>query len=192
MTTTDEGSISYFNGRTRSYITENFLSGLEAAGVPEDLLWAPKRLLWKGVEQTGTDTIEDKLWIPTEYEMFNGNHPLVVRFYDHGFGDTGVEYLLSGPWANTAWETPTNQAHLEYYWDGYKRAKYSLNPAAHTTIAEGEAVAYWTASQSKGGGYCLIYPNLYRQIGGAESNSSKSLSGTYSIGIGVAPAFCIK
>jgi hypothetical protein len=45
----------------------NFLAGLEKAGVPEEVLWGPSRVLsTKG----GTKTINDLLWLPTEREMY--------------------------------------------------------------------------------------------------------------------------
>jgi hypothetical protein len=51
----------------------NFLTGLLAAGVPDAVLWAPSRRVankgGSGADVT-TQTIADKLWLPTEREMF--------------------------------------------------------------------------------------------------------------------------
>ncbi|GMO24228.1 MAG: hypothetical protein Ta2B_03580 [Termitinemataceae bacterium] len=61
----------YLNSEMRSYIIGNFLTGIKSAGVPEKVLWAPTRIVAssgdpeKAVEQT----ITDKLWLPTAWEM---------------------------------------------------------------------------------------------------------------------------
>jgi hypothetical protein len=49
----------------------NFLAGLKNAGVPEAVLWDPARVMaTKKTEDPKTETINDLLWLPTEYEMF--------------------------------------------------------------------------------------------------------------------------
>jgi hypothetical protein len=69
-----------------------FLAGLTAAGVPQDVLWAPVRSIAnKGEGADAADMVTDLLWLPTEREM-NG-----VRFY------------------SSTYETASNQARLEYY-----------------------------------------------------------------------------
>jgi hypothetical protein len=72
-----------------------FLAGLEKAGVPEDVLWPPVRIVSarKSSQQPTEETlrIQDKLWLPTEREMFGAR---VSSFTD---------------------ETESNQARLEYY-----------------------------------------------------------------------------
>jgi hypothetical protein len=46
----------------------NFLAGLVKAGVPEGVLWGPKRLM-----AGATEPIEDLLWLPTKWEMSGNN-----------------------------------------------------------------------------------------------------------------------
>jgi hypothetical protein len=109
---TDTNATSYLNSEMRAYLTGNFLDGLKLAGVPETVLWGPKRLIWKGWadsenQQVGTHEITDTLWLPTEREI-SGDGP-----------------YLSNITANRTYETASNQAHFEYY-DGYdKRVKYN-------------------------------------------------------------------
>jgi hypothetical protein len=87
----------------------NFLAGLVSAGVPDGVLWAPARVLAKGQNNTGVATLRDKLWLPTEREMFG------KRTY------------------SATSETEQNQARLEYYdtpgW-GSLHVKYYLQATA--------------------------------------------------------------
>jgi hypothetical protein len=79
-----------------------FLMGLTAAGVPEDVLWAPVRYVANGGNTTNAaDEINDLLWLPTEWEMF------------------GVQIFSS-----ETYETTENQARLEYYDTSDRRIKY--------------------------------------------------------------------
>jgi hypothetical protein len=55
-----------------------------------------------GKAATGADLIEDKLWLPTEWEMF------------------GEEY-----YSNHYYETAANQAQFEYYTSNTRRIKYT-------------------------------------------------------------------
>ncbi|GMO53575.1 MAG: hypothetical protein Ta2G_11720 [Termitinemataceae bacterium] len=66
-----DNTTGYLNSEMRSYITGNFLSGLKDAGVPEEVLWAPERIVASsGIDETATEqTITDKLWLPTAWEM---------------------------------------------------------------------------------------------------------------------------
>jgi hypothetical protein len=109
MEATNTNQNGYLGSEMRKYLVPvdgdggNFLSGLANAGVPENVLWAPTRYVAnRGKGATGADTITDKLWLPTEREMFG------VRTY-----------------SVAAYETAANQARLEYYTDDYKRKKYS-------------------------------------------------------------------
>jgi hypothetical protein len=98
----DPSSQAYGMGVMRTYITVNFKNGLEAAGVPmdTDIIWGPKRMLTT-TAQTSNMTVTDKLWLPTEREMFNDSIN-----------------------SNDSRETEANQAYLEYYKDNAKRLKY--------------------------------------------------------------------
>jgi hypothetical protein len=68
----------------------NFLAGLENAGGPHGVLWAPARSVSSSVDSVGE--IKDLLWLPTVWEM------------------TGAQFR----YAVTS-ESATNQARLEYY-----------------------------------------------------------------------------
>jgi hypothetical protein len=70
----------------------NFLEGLYHAGVPENVLWAPKRYVARAGTGQDVDEIEDLLWLPTVREFCGGGD---------GYRNTGAE-------------TDENQAFLEY------------------------------------------------------------------------------
>jgi hypothetical protein len=77
----------------RAWITGDFLTGLKNAGVPENVLWGPKRYVANGgPNATAADEITDTLWLPTEREI------------------CGVNF-----WSHSTWETAANQARLAYY-----------------------------------------------------------------------------
>jgi hypothetical protein len=87
----------------------NFLTGLIAAGVPQSVLWAPTRRVANGGRgSSGTTTINDLLWLPTEREM------------------VGESSVLGNSVASTS-ETAGNQARLEYYGDESQRRKFYDN-----------------------------------------------------------------
>jgi hypothetical protein len=114
VTSTNENG--YLGSEMRKYLVKvttdinegTFSAGLEAAGVPlsnDDIIWAPKRYVAdKGSGASKTDMIEDKIWLPTEREMFNTN----IR-------------------SNGNYEKVQNQAWLEYYDSNDKRKKPSGN-----------------------------------------------------------------
>ncbi|GHT60948.1 hypothetical protein FACS1894109_19120 [Spirochaetia bacterium] len=140
----------------------NFLAGLTAAGVPESVLWAPKRIVWNGFNagESGSsstnmvvDTIEDKLFLPTAREMF-------------------------GSQSNSdSTETTANQGRLEYYETGASgntsRIKYN---SSNTAVPYREASPYSTQEQ-----YFCAVGNTGTTVGAVASNVG-----------GVAPAFCVK
>jgi hypothetical protein len=110
MEATRTNQNGYLGSEMRKYLVPTghtgsgrFLDGLIAAGVPEDVLWAPVRYIAnKGYGADGIHTIEDTLWLPTEREMFGYNS-----------------------WSNFTWETADNQAHLEYYENNSRRDKFT-------------------------------------------------------------------
>jgi hypothetical protein len=99
-------AMGYLGSDMREYLEDNYLTGLKNAGVPDSYIWNPERFVGKG-SGSGVDEISDKLWLPTEREMF------------------GIGPWTSGPWAHRDKETPENQAHLEYYINDTKRIKYN-------------------------------------------------------------------
>jgi hypothetical protein len=100
ITNTNEGG--YKESLMRQWLTHDYLEGLLAAGVPDEALWAPKRAVWDAVNgQAGAaDIIEDKLWLPTEWEMYGEN-------------------IRSSP----VWENAENQGRLEWYQSATQRRK---------------------------------------------------------------------
>jgi hypothetical protein len=84
----------------------NFLAGLLNAGVPESVLWGPKRHVSAGGNVSTASELSDLLWLPTEREMF-----------ENGKDDEG-----GGPFSGGG-ETAANQARLEYYASNALRQK---------------------------------------------------------------------
>jgi hypothetical protein len=115
----------------RQYLTNNYLTGLIGAGVPEAVLFAPKRYVAK--DNAAAEEIQDLVWLPTMREMTGDNNG----------GSNGT------------YETQANQARLEYYDTAEKRKKGLLWDTAWTNNC------YWTASPSTGrygtNWFCFIY-----------------------------------
>jgi hypothetical protein len=105
MNQSDTNAGGYAQSEMRTYLTENFLDGLKDAGVPIDVLWAPVRFISQG-KTGGAGTLTDKLWLPTDREMFQGRT------------------------SSADGETAANQARLEYYTDDSRRVKHSNNGQA--------------------------------------------------------------
>jgi hypothetical protein len=178
MNPTKTNAGGYAASEMRRYLTTveddnesgKFLAGLQDAGVPVGVLWAPTRSVSTG---SGTEitTITDLVWLPTEREMvYNG----ASRYGDHTYG----------PYANTA-ETADTQARLEYY-SGTDDSNLAVS--AHTE-SNGKRVKYtpqvefryWTASPyaSNTAAFCTIL------------KVSQFNDASYTA-IGCAPAFCVK
>jgi hypothetical protein len=88
-------------------VSGKFLDGLETAGMPLKVLWAPARVVY------GTSTIiEDKLWLPTDREMYRSKPDNPDEYRDCG------QVIFS-----TSEESAENQARLEYYTDETSRKK---------------------------------------------------------------------
>jgi hypothetical protein len=96
---------AYQDSDMRIYLNGYFRTGLKNAGVPEGVLWVPKRYI-------GNVNLQDSLWLPTEREMFQDGT-------SGGFG----------PYAITL-EKAENQARLEYYTSDSTRQKVSSANAA--------------------------------------------------------------
>jgi hypothetical protein len=169
MNATDTHVEGYKASEMRKYLVStgdagsgNFYAGLTAAGVPDGVVWAPRRRVWNGFTQAEkdanatsstnatVDTITDKLWLPTEREMFGTN-----------------------TYSSSAYENSGNQARLEYYTDNTSRKKYDRLP--FTTD-------YWTASPYHA--LALRFCHV-RSFGDSFATNASMVSG-------VAPAFCVK
>jgi hypothetical protein len=116
MEATPTNEYGYLGSEMRKYLVPvdgvsgsgKFLAGLYAAGVPQDVLWAPaRRVANRGVSPTAADPIQDRLWLPTEREMFGNCYE-----------------------SHDTWETAVNQARLEYYDAVSKWIKYNNSNAA--------------------------------------------------------------
>jgi hypothetical protein len=167
----DTNAGGYPASEMREYLTPvdgvdgsgNFLAGLITAGVPEGVLWGPARVMaTKNAQDPKTEPIYDRLWLPTEWEMF---------------GDLGSDKSNAD-----SSENGTNQARLAYYATSTDRAKVAKTANGYPASLQSTS-AYWLASAKKNNDatrFCSVlnedsYPN---------SNASKV--------IGVAPAFCVQ
>jgi hypothetical protein len=178
----------YLGSEMREYLiptgkqgSGNFLAGLIAAGVPENVMWAPSRKVWRGFLPSETDntvkssistgaesivTVEDKLFLPTAWEMLNNGG-----------------YSLNGEGNNAGSGNPprNRQAHFAYYGSGQfesARIKYDTGNAS---------LPYFLASpvgQSYNGA-----PTLHCAV---DSSGGGRLARDMTHGIGVAPVFCVK
>ncbi|MDR1929051.1 MAG: DUF6273 domain-containing protein, partial [Treponema sp.] len=156
MNSTTDNTGGYAASEMQAYLygtgSGNFYTGLQAAGVPDAVVWAPSRRVANGGSTaSGADIIADKLWLPTEFEIGNG-----VQTY-----------------SSMAWETPANQAYLEYYTNDSRRIKYNTGNTA---------AGYWRASPKANDAvnFCVVDTN------GTPNNAPANSA------YGVAPAFCVK
>jgi hypothetical protein len=107
MNAYDGNAGGYAVTEMREYVRGYFLAGLIDAGVPDEVLWPPARMV-SARPDIGTSVdpaeIQDKLWLPTAWEM-----------------GSATNYILD--------ETAANQARLEYYKDDSSRVKYGTSGA---------------------------------------------------------------
>jgi uncharacterized repeat protein (TIGR02543 family) len=119
MEASDTNKNGYLNSEMRKYIIGNYWTALQVAGVPGSIVWnVSRRVPNKGPTATGTQTITDYLWLPTEWELLGPN------------GDT-----YGSSYADRGQENNGNQGFLGYYDTNYKRRKQ-----------DGKTDDYWTAS----------------------------------------------
>jgi hypothetical protein len=125
MNTTNINAGGYAASEMRKYLVPlvgetgsgAFLAGLITAGVPDAVLWAPTRCVANGGSgATGYDELSDKLWLPTEREMFETQSQ-----------------------SHVSYETEANQARLAYYTDNAHRRKYN---SVNTAVSYWEASPY--------------------------------------------------
>ncbi|GHU86717.1 hypothetical protein FACS189476_00440 [Spirochaetia bacterium] len=108
MNPTMNNAGGYAASGMRSFLTGAFLTGLKAVTGLDDMLWGPRRLVANGgINATGTNMIDDTLWLPTLWEM------------------TGI----SGISSSAPREPPgTSQVQLQY--NGSTKIKYNNNNTA--------------------------------------------------------------
>jgi hypothetical protein len=107
----------YSSSDMRNYLLNYYLPALNEAGVPNDLMWtAPRGLSSSGYYVANSkgiiEELTDKLWLPTEVEMFGGKIYSAI---------TNANY----------------QAYFEYYSTNEKRIKYSTSSYSPTNVAWG-------------------------------------------------------
>jgi hypothetical protein len=107
MEASDTNQNGYLNSEMRKYLVPTgtngsgvFLTGLINAGVPADVLWSPSRRIAATGTSTSVHTVQDKVWLPTEWELFG------TRKHSN------------------AVETSANQARFSYYSTDASRIKY--------------------------------------------------------------------
>jgi hypothetical protein len=125
----------YIASEARTYLRWNFQSGLSAAGVPfnQDWIWGPTRYVASSqVNDPTVDKITDKLWLPTEWEVFGRNS-----------------------YSSVTYENEANQAWLGYYTSQKSRVKYKYRTVAPT----GKSYNWSEASSNldTGSCFCAVY-----------------------------------
>jgi uncharacterized membrane protein len=172
----------YLGSEMRKYLiptgdpgSGKFLTGLIAAGVPESVLWAPSRKVWRGFLATETDntlrnssstgedsivTVRDKLFLPTAWEMLKA-------------GGLPREGNYGTPPRN-------RQAHFAYYGSEH------FEPLRKKYISDNTSIPYFLASPSTAVNGA---PAMHCAI---SSDGAGNLNRDITHGIGVAPVFCVK
>ncbi len=110
MEVTATNANGYMGSKGRTFLLNQVKAGLEAAGIPfssDKIITLSRRVANKGQGATGLDVIADKLWLPTEWELFGAN----------------TYSWSSGSQAETG---DNGQGRLEYYQDNASRLKYCL------------------------------------------------------------------
>jgi hypothetical protein len=148
----------------RAYLENHFLPGLIAAGIPEEAFWAPARLVAKGGDDSGTDLIKDRLWLPTVFEIFDE-----VSDY-HGNSDTLVRDE----------ETRENQALLEH-----------AGSLSRQSLA-GAAATYWFASPGKKAGRKSDQKDFVSFASNSYTSRYVFTQSWATEKLGVIPAFCVR
>ncbi|MDR0732030.1 MAG: DUF6273 domain-containing protein [Treponema sp.] len=174
MNRTATNTGGYAGSELRAYLNGYFLPGLIASGVPQDLLWNPVRVLAKGGDETGTDTLADYLWLPSALEAD------ALRLNE-----------LLGRAVNNAYlvregETRANQALLEYYGsvEDADSAKSLLN---RRNMAGNSGITWWLGSAGSGTSSFAAFGSRRTNVFDPEFNTS-SATGHY----GILPAFCVR
>jgi hypothetical protein len=165
----DSTTGGYEASEMRTYLKGNFLTGLNNAGVPDGVLWAPIRTLSKGPDGSGAANLSDKLWLPTEREMF-------------GSGSKSANG-----------ETADNQARLAYYTDDNTRVKAWCgdNAERYPDMSYGCGFGYWLGSSAYIPAW--VIPTLRWFCSATNYGGPNALEGNWTNNTGgVAPAFCVK
>jgi hypothetical protein len=145
LESTNTNQNGYLGCKGRQFIINEVLTGLQNAGIPfntDVILSLTRKVANKGSDATGLDTIADKLWLPTEWEIFGAN-----------------TYSWS---SGNAAEIESNQGRLEFYQSANDRIKYALIGGSVTAVYWWEASPYYGNSSDfcdvlTGGGVSYNY-----------------------------------
>jgi hypothetical protein len=138
METTSTNQNGYSGSKGRQFLINEVLTGLQNAGIPFNTDAVPsltRKVANKGSGATGLDTITDKIWLPTEWELFGAN-----------------TYSWS---SGNAAETDANQGRLEFYQAAADRIKYALIGGTVTAVYWWEASPCYSASNY----FCYVNTN---------------------------------
>jgi hypothetical protein len=144
MEKTNINTNGYLGCQMRLYLINNMKNALISAGVPvdSDIIYGPARRVSKGgASPAGYDTIEDKVFLPTEYEMF-GTHT----------------------YSDTTQEAAEYQGRLEYYDSNTKRVKKTKDGTARVywlASPYSGSAAYFCVVYSSGAANNLTASNVY-------------------------------
>jgi hypothetical protein len=146
MESTDTNENGYLGCKGRQYLINEVLTGLQDAGIPfntDKILSLTRKVAKDVIGATGMDTITDKIWLPTEWELFGAN------YYSTSLGDIA--------------ETASNQGRREFYQAYADRIKYANIGGTATEVR------WWMASPYYGFTYhfCLIYDGGSSNFGSA-------------------------
>ena len=177
----DNNGGGYTASEGRAYLTNKFLPGLVAAGVPQDVLWGPNRLIAKVGGGAGTDTVNDLLWLPTALEM---NAPVLNELLGNTRYNAGIA---------SAYETQENQALLEYY--AAADADSAISLLKRYDMGGKAGIDFWLASPRSGGAF-VVLSNLsnasWKPYFTVSAPTYTTTGGTVVRVYGIIPAFCVK
>jgi hypothetical protein len=134
MELSDTHGNGYLGCKMRQFLINNVLTGLQNAGIPfsTDKIPVLSRRV-ANISLAAVDTIEDKIWLPAEWEIFGA--------------------AISGG----LYENSDNQGRLEYYQSASNRIKYANIKGSAT------AVRWWLAStvgpNSANNNFRIVYNN---------------------------------
>jgi hypothetical protein len=111
MNPTNTNAGGYAGSEMRKYLVPysgssgNFLTGLMNAGVPQEVLWGPNRIIAREYNGTDTNEINDLLWLPTAQEIFGSlrgppSSETPSNQARLNYSNNGAIYCLSSPWAD--------------------------------------------------------------------------------------------
>jgi hypothetical protein len=155
----------YYDCDIRTYLNDKYLTGLAAAGLPADYLFAPIQYSLKN-DGNSSEWITDKVWLPTMRQLFWNDTWALTR---------------PSPSAIHHREFPEYQPRLEYYTDNESRIKGKL-------ATDTDGYFTWTASTPDNNGKGLwVFNASTGSITATSADIHDADDGTPR----VCPAFCV-